>query len=363
MAIRRHREAVPIWAKILASKLHIHPVVKQVAIRPPLIKVWYHTGVFERYNYTRQVRTGIRIYNVTEESGLYRHDIPIHQEYEVGPICLDPKLAGHFVIRWADFESATLVERRVAIHSLARKLQQSGIRFHYRQDILEHDLERVRNIPPGHYYRDHRFSLTEAFGSATAPGVQILQHFFPAAPAPTRLVGAITIVAKRARDITTARVAQRLIKLTKQSCGQPGGWMAIFKHLGVSSVLDLAPHRGQRALACAILGITYHAELVPELAGAIRDGFSDFVGLCYEPLDELTKADLLVSDGHLMANGVPAAIAAAGCARRLLAFVPAEDEGEYLERFRGLAKPPAVWEVNSLPRNIGAGTVKFFYWG
>lgn len=160
------------------------------------------------------------------------------------------------------------------VHELIDKLLKEGwAELKYPDIALKRDLDTVKRFDHRQLFKHQEFSIYPGKSS----GSLIVRHFLPCgdlahpgrqtlkeAWRPSVLNQAINQNLRSRRDITRASIVHCLGTRKGRAIAGPkipsiNTWVAIFKALGTTSVYDIDPNFGEKAIAAAALGIGYKA--------------------------------------------------------------------------------------------------------
>ena len=143
---------VPLWVKLLASKLATQEVVEKVAMRRDRIQVTYTTKIMEIYRFQPRIyRSGKprKVFFITEENSIVGDPIPIYRPYEVNPLDTQEQhnLDHHIKVERADVNDRALIDQRLLANRVLQRLIDTRDRpNYYPNSTLQNDYERINKM-------------------------------------------------------------------------------------------------------------------------------------------------------------------------------------------------------------------------
>lgn len=235
--------------------------------------------------------------------------IRTYREFETNP--LNPtyeSLQSYFLVSKKDLKEAGFCEVRLKVHELICELVKEGwIPFKYPEQGLRHDFELIRNRDLNKYAEgSHRIA---PYRSTINYGRLLIMHFndisdirysyrptFRESWAPVPLFQAICSLTRNNRNITRSSIHKFMSTMGGRNISgfriplvHP--WQIIFHKFKVTSVYDLEPNYGEKAIAAAASGVKYGPlkELNQELVKFLdlKEAHSDVTILnCLQPLSD-----------------------------------------------------------------------------
>ena len=217
------------------------------------------------------------------ESNLFSgRDLPIYAEFESHPLNKEEQafLKPFFIIQRKDINRAGFIDIRLAMHSLVKRLlDEKWIELKYPSQILEADLDRLRDCDSNRFFVEP--TIVSAYLKYGHPhlsmaGRALIEHFLQwgdcsdgkrtfreAWDAPS-LCGAIQEILMTAKDITRSTVVRYLgIEGGDRHCGpryfDPGLYYSLIKNFfgRMSTIYDHTPRWGSKLLAASLIGSEY----------------------------------------------------------------------------------------------------------
>lgn len=323
------------WARKLIFGLEQLDIIRKVYYRSDHIHVRFKHRVWESYYLNRTGKRRFYSYNVTSDDCRLLCIPEIARQYEEDFDSYE--YAAHICINRNEFDNASFLEQRMAIHRFCYQIVSRGwIWPKYPIEILETELTRIQDMRYEKYICTGGFTAFPKCGIRPAPGRRIIEHFFdideiwPVIRSAKRTTTILNRLAGKAVPFDTHNFLRAAI-VGRIRIVDPVFYVALFKRLGITgTVLDLTPNHGSRAIACAVAGIEYRALRDDRLLRAINNGFADFVNLKYEMYDG-GKVDLVICDNDLSVTTLDV-MQYASVAKNILIFVPAKDKATVLGR-------------------------------
>lgn len=340
--------AAPLWVYRLVHQLEHHPAIRLVALRPDHIHVRFKHFIWESYYPNR---TGKRIpfsYFINKEDSRLEHIPPVLYQFE-SELDGTNHYPHHLQISKPEWDKASLMEKRIALHCFGQRVFNNRYRqLEYPPEIIEKELFDIQTADTGRLIRDSGFATFAKFANLSySPGRKIIEHFFDFSQiwndvliSPRYITHTLNYVAQNNITINTHNMLSVVITgydairhKKFPNIPTPLVYAAVLKSLKIKGpILDLHTGFGERALACAILGLPYYYIPNQHFEDALQRGFAEFVGLDCRPHNG-EKVDLLFCDTGLrelpdLRNIGPLA----RCASHMLVFVPKHQRRMMLEK-------------------------------
>ena len=326
-----------IWARRLMHELKQQDIVNSVTIGPKSLKVKYHTFVPEYYYFNTKPKGANRGFTVTKHnSKITKVPLVLHQyENEIGN---ENDYSCHLIINKKDWDDANIIEQRLAIQNFVKTLfDRDWIWPKHPLKILSQDLDKMQNMKLSKYIRKGQFTVHPMHGRRLPPHRKIIEHFYginelePILNSPNKIWRAFKHLTSKAIDINTHNLFRIMTNFWGPKMLDPLVYSSVFKRLGIKGkVLDISPHYGNKAIACAISKLQYTSIHDKKLQNVMNIGFADFMGLDYNEYDGET-VDLAVYDNNFGHADIDAALEYADVAKKLIVFVPKEQKEEIKE--------------------------------
>ena len=321
--------------KLLASQLEQTDIIKTAYIEPTSLHAVYKTGVREYYYFKitkRRKRRPRNSFHIGPKSAAIRRELQIFKEFSNDP--LDDSHTYHWCINRNQFNEATLLEQRIAMHRLLREILNTKPEPDwYPLEILEQDWERLQAESCDRFLLDGAITCFPR-----GPRLQhhrILEHFFnPGANQRGRLLlKALRLICRRhTTRINSSNVRKVARWFTRRRIISPLVYCAIFKALKITGpVGDLHPGYGSKALACALMDIPYFTVRDERFQRALDLGFGSLTRTEFGWLEN-QKLELLISDNNFNGFHMPTGDILSR-ARRMLCYTPRDQRQELIEKF------------------------------
>lgn len=351
-----HRD-VRLWVRELIYNLEQQEVVRKVYIRDDHIHVRFMNFFWETYYIEKHHDRPRRLplsYSITKQHARLEKVPTAILEYETE---LDGEsYPAHIMIKKADWQVASFMEQRLALHYLAWTICRRGwIWPKYPSHVLEHDLSRLRNSKQTTFIQNGKFTAIPNYSTLGSAGFRIIQHFFGLEElwevfrSPRLTMRVLNELVKTNVKINTHNIIRVACynppfpKYRKVKLADPCVYYWIFKRLGITgTVLDLHPNHGLRAIACALAGLRYTTIPSPEFQKAIDNGFAEYIGLDYVPYDG-GKVDLVLNDDNFKPVELEPALEYASKAHNLMHFVRRGNKRATLAKF----EPNKIIEIRT----------------
>lgn len=287
--------------KLLASQLEQTDIIEHAYIERQSVHAAYKTGIRDYYFYRivkRRKKRHDNCFFLTPELAVIRKEIPIFKEFRNDP--LDDSPTYHWCINRTQFNEATIVEQRIAMHRLFREILNTKPEPDwYPDNILESDWQLLQETGYEKYFVN---GAVTCFPRGRPPThFRILEHFFnPGAHQAGKMLWKAlrNICNKKQVCINSSNVRKITRWFTRRRIISPLVYCAIFKALKITGpVGDLHPGFGSKAIACAMMGLPYFTVKDERFEKAIEAGFASFVQGNFGWLDG-QKLDLLISDNN-----------------------------------------------------------------
>lgn len=340
----RYYHQIP-WQKKLIHKLKNHKEIRHILLKQHGIVAYYKSGNKDFYWFIpKEIKMGYKSW-VLDDKNSAINKIP-----EIYPQFYDnDRYPDHWVIQRKDLEESTLLERRLALHTLVHKLHDRGwVQPSIPEEILLEDRDSLYGKE--RTTLDH-YDLT-SFTKFRKPGWRIILNYFDLKEelllwwrAQRRIMRVVNALYKREKyDINTIDLFW-VSCLTTVKHTNPNMYVDLFKRLNIKSILDLHPGYGSKAMAASTLGIKYHTLPNEKFDHAINKGFAEFLGLEHATYNG-EQVDLVLSDKCLNYSETPElAFEYADKTKQLAVFVPKDLMKEYSEEYN----PEHVFRVANKP--------------
>ncbi len=295
----RHRANQNLtWEKKLVYKLeHNQIVVDVIRGRKKLSVYYYNCNYKEHYCFNKSLKK--HSFTVNQQDSEIKSIPLVYPEYGLN---LDgtSDYPAHIAINKKSLIRATLIERRLAIHSFALQIIRRGwIQPFFPQQVIDDDYSKLLGINLDRYTTNDGFTCL-VNGRDRIVGKKLIFHFFDTSHyyhIIRRYRRIVSILSK----LTKLRVKFNFFNFLRLASAvqwnnryyrdhlygsfitNPAIYLAIFKKLGLTgTVLDLSLGMGSRAIACAAAQLTYLTADLSFLT-AIQNGFLDFTNMKFEP--------------------------------------------------------------------------------
>lgn len=351
------------WVTVLKHKLSKVSVVEKIVsdrdcvtirYRNPSIKFYpsVESYYFENIEEKRTVKYKKII---SSTSGIYYNMAPIRYEFgNITDINFENAHPAMIMVGRKDIQNLTFIEKRVTLNNYLFKLISRGwMNPTYPIEKLESEWEYLKNYDLSNHTRNGILRSTPTTFKLFKKYKQIPFHFFDMSRLwrimrkPLRLRSSLNKLFDGIEDVTYTAVLKAMLYESGMKIPVPTLYAAIFKKLGVQSVLDLTPGYGSKAMACAILGIKYIPKKTHTIEYAIDNGFADFIGLDYEWFDENsnTKYDLMVGT-DVFSSGLSIVKKYKHRVNNIMAFVRKHAKDELEELYKPTYIVPIVMQIN-----------------
>ena len=341
--------------RILIAKMRRYKIISKIRVMPAHLYVRYRDGKKGRYAFWAIEPEMWRLNHVPKITPVYEVDIIEGQKYPA-----------HIQIDKDELTSSTVFERDIALHTFHKTFTTRGwIWPHFPQNVLEDDLNELKNAPERHMIKKGSFTL---LSRSCGHGRKIMLHFFDSTEIYNHYFKhnsrisykAIKYLASRPIPFNTFNLIRSLTRGVVKSplkFPSPALYATIFKRLNVTGkVLDLFVGCGARAIACGLNKLEYHAINDPKLDKALEIGLNDFMKSSYVNEDNAKIYDLIICDHDLTVGDLKLALTYANKAKNILAYVPKELKDEYLT----LYKPKSILKL--ITNHINREPNFFFIW-
>lgn len=347
-----YRSPALYWLRQFIFQLLQQSVVRRVYLRDTHVHVRFRNFWYETYYFIPKATNAHRRYRfshfVTREDCQIKQIPQVNHEYESGLDGSDGYPA-HLIINRRDWQRATFMERRLALQEFIRQhVRREWIWPKYPERVLTNDLQRLKSVPESPYIKKGAFAV--ATRGTSGPGRYLMLHFFDTAERYARTFRSPRLITHLAnflaagatRKINTHNLFRLagILRPNLQLC-DPVVYSVVLRRLGITGlVFDLIPGIGNRALACAALGLRYTTLPSPEFDRALAAGVCEFTGLKYEPFTNQV-ADLMIADANFSMPDLTQVFSYAATTKRLLLFVPAQKRSEIQAKY----KPESIIKV------------------
>jgi transcriptional regulator with XRE-family HTH domain len=364
--IKSHNQ-VQLWVRKLFDQLTKQPIVNKVFLRSDHIHVRFKNYFWETYyvqEWPANKRRPKLSYIIDSQQALIENVPQVLSEYEnesfedvydKNGIIQKP----HIIINRDQFEQASLLEQRLALHEFCRQITQRGwIWPEHPEHILQAEYEKMLQFKESKYIVNGIFSIFANNGMKPAPGRRIIEHFFDISEfadvfrSPRLVMKILNELASRSDLKLNTHNMLRIF-----SCGEgrlpgnhrlfrmfdPVAYSVIFKRLGINgSILDISPGYGNRAIAAAINQLKYYTMPDDRFNKALSKGFAEFCGLDYTPWEQ-NQVDLLIYDNNFDTPNMSVINDYMSFAKRMIIFVPNRLKVEYQAKY----KPESVIKLKT----------------
>lgn len=345
-----------IWVRGLIKKLKSQKIVRKVYLRNDHVHVRFMNYFWETY-YVNRNPTEKRppsSYIITKKDAILKKVPKVYPEYETNMstniydengIIQSP----HIIINRNEFDNASLIEQRMAIHEFCRQITQRKWMWPEHPDhILASEWDSLQNFKPSKYMYDGMFSIFARNGKRPALGRKLIEHFFDISEfsdvfRSPRLVMKMTNVLAAAESEFNFHNLLRIFCCGAASLpgdhktfriSDPAAYAVLFQRLGVKGkILDLYPGFGNRAIAAALENLEYYTIPDERFTKALNKGFHDFVGLNYNEWGQ-EKVDVLIYDNNFNNPDMSIIKEYTKFAKRMMVFVPHRLKLEYQTKFK-----------------------------
>ncbi len=322
-----------IWVNKLIHDLKKQDVVRLVKHYDDRVHVRFRNFFWETYYFIDPGRRIPRAFPITR-------DMCRLEKVPVARLQFETKFSGesfpaHIIISRKEFNKASFMEQRIAIHQLTWAINRRGwVPMDYPQRILDADWARANDINIKRFLINSRYQMVQKDGKEAA-GWRIAEHFLPflemqgMLKSPKYVVRALNRLVTKTKKISTHNLLKELIAedprrmKTKPRVRMvdPRMYIVMLKKLGITGkVLDLYPSHGSRLMACAQLGLTYVAPRTDLMEYAVDKGIVEFLNLKFEWF-EGQKVDLTLHDDDLLEHPFGDVQEYLGLTKHLLHFV------------------------------------------
>jgi transposase-like protein len=322
------------WVKRLCHDLEQMEMVTGVYLQYDRVHVRFRHRTWENYFPGAREKKRARDFAISREQGKLDNIPTVTYQYEYDLVD-GPSYPAHLEMNKQEYKRATVMERRIALHTMTNKICLRGwVPLDYPMCALEDELERTRqaNLDARQHKGDYIRYVAQDPDSAMCG--RIGEHFFDLSfltgivRSPRLTLRVLKLVVNGQYPATTHSYIHRILQNTLEydfpfpRVCDPACYMAIFRRLGVRGpVLDLHPGLGEKAIACALMGIPYRTLPDEHLRGAVDKGFMDFIGCDYAEWDG-RPAEWALCDNALQKPVKELGFEHLGKAKRVLMFVP-----------------------------------------
>jgi hypothetical protein len=324
-----------MWVKLLASQLEQADIIGNAFIRPTTVLAKYKTGVNEIYYHRvkkRKKKRGDNCFIINPRKATIRQELQIFKEFRNDP--LDDSPTYHWCINRDQFNEATLLEQRIAMHRLLREILNTKPEpDHYPEHILDHDWDILRETESDKYLIN---GAVTCFPRGRAPAhFRILEHFFnPGGNHHGKtLWAALRIVCNKKRiRINSTNVRKVARWLTRRRIISPLVYCALFKVLNINGAVgDLHPGYGSKALACAMMDLPYYTIKDDRFQTALDLGFGNFTRTNFERLEN-QKIELLISDDNFNSFCMPSGDIL-NQTKKMICYAKRDEKNELIDKY------------------------------
>jgi hypothetical protein len=342
---QKRRQKLYFWHRRFVAELLKQPIVSKVRQQVGSIHVRFYSYFWENYYTDKPPKRPKRPYiyfKVTSESTRIKRVPPVHYEYGTD-MEGKPYYPAHIAISRADFNKATFIEQRLAIHTFMREIVMRGwIWPSYPPEELAKDLEAIRNANPAKYMENGGFTAIPKPGPRNPPGRKLMLHYFDTSiywlsiSHPRVLVRYMNRMAKRQCDINFLNLLLR-VGANENSIWKyripprlpdPVCYHTLYKRLGFTgTILDVSCGFGNKAIAAAAAGLKYTTP-DPTFQAALDHGIEDI--LDYEP-DVGQPVDVVIYDESWKVPDMQKVLPYIERGKRLFVFCPHQHQDIVLQ--------------------------------
>lgn len=340
---------VPLWVKLLASKLAIQEIVANIRVLRDRMRVTYTTNITEIYRFQPRIyRAGKprKVFFITEENSIFGDPISIYHPYEINPLDKQEQynLEHHIKVERADVNDRTLLDQRLLANRVLQRLIDTRDRPNYYPiKSLRDDYERINKMKISKFITKDAFNFYPRISRNTS-WRRIVEHYFDidrSFSIPLYWHAINDVISKKTVQFTTDEIIKRVGWIRNKTIFNPVAYVAILKRFhATDGVIDLHPSMGHKAIACAMAGLKYIAPPCPELDNAFNRGLIQFTGLHYEPLDK-QSASVLISDNNFRGFDISQTAPYLDRVKHMIAFAKGDDRSEAQAK----CKPESVTKV------------------
>jgi hypothetical protein len=339
-----------LWVKLLACQLEQTDIIEFANIRPNTLQAAYKTGVREIYYFKvrkHKKKRGDNCFVVCPKTAAIRREVPIFKEFHED--ILDDSPTYHWCINRKQFNVATFMERRIAMHRLLReilvtKMQPDWYPYH----LLESDWEQLKNTSLDRYSVNGSITCFPRQGNKAPKHYRILEHFFDVGSgiSDSALWNALIYICKKGvKRINSSNVRKLAKYFVRRRIIDPLAYCTLFKSLGITGAVgDLHPGFGSKALACAIMGLPYYTVKDDRFQSALDKGFSSLTRADFGWLDG-QQVELLISDNNFSGFCMPDGDLL-DRAKSMLCYVPKAKKPELLAEYN----PTNILQIYDFPK-------------
>jgi len=340
--IANGKKIIQSWERKLTHKLQQQPVVRKVFVRDGHIHVRFRNFFWETYyqKLKNKPRRPSTYFMVTSKNWRLERVPIVYHKYGID-IEGNPHFPAHIAISRTDLNSASFLEKRIALHEYARQIISRGwIWPSFPHDVLEDDFNKVKSFKMEKYLENGGFTIFPR-GVLIPPGRKVMMHYFDTSVywdilrSPRKTVKLLNILMNSTVEFTffnliLTTATNKVRKEPNITLPDPVVYHAIFKKLNLKgTLLDVNVGFGNRAIACAAAGLSY---TTPDTTfnGAIERGFLEFSGLNYIPYSG-QKVDIVLYDEGFRPPIMDKVIPYLNKTTKLLVFAPPSHKKEVLK--------------------------------
>jgi len=323
----------PRWARFLASDLSKCDVVLDVKILPNRMRVKYITNIIETYHFNKlrqYLRKPAATFYLDQSEAILRQIIPLTPVYEANPLSDEPtRIKCHAKINKNEFQSASFIEKRVAVHSLINHvIKHLSEPYDYLHNVLEKSYNNTIKCNRNKFISKNTFNF---FPSPVRDPYwrRLIEYYFICDKVANKwslYVAARQMIRKNNCVYSTGEILRRSQWVEQHRMFNPIAYAVVLDSLSLNgSVIDLHPDRGHKAIACAMLGLTYITPKTDVIDRALQRGLLNLTGLDHHYLSTTDKASLLICDHNFKRLSISDAKEHAHLANNMLAFVHSND--------------------------------------
>lgn len=345
---------VKIWVRELLVRLRALESVKRVELRSNIIKIKFKNSNSEKYaidkvmsNRFRLYKKDCRIKTIPQTVFQYETNVDGSEYY-----------AAHIHIPKRTFKKASFIERRLALQEFATVIsKREYIHPRYPIDIITHDYRRMYDeVAINACIKRNMFTAYPLVdGKNARPGFKLIAHFFGLQSMwesilkdPRKVIKILNRICQSNVEVNTNNVMKATFRVFRNyvpdrvKIYDPRMYIKLLRSLNVTSVLDLHPGYGYRAMACAVMGIKYYTIPTPKFNIAIDNGLAEFIRLDYHVYNG-ESVDCVLSDNDLTDSSIQYTMEFASKAKRMFQFVKRDSKADTLLKF----KPEKIIEIET----------------
>jgi len=328
-----------LWVSKLIYNLENQDVVRRIIVRHDHLHVKFMTYASENYFIDKPAK-GRYAFAINKENSRLEKIPTISCQYE-NDMGQSNQYPCHLTIKRSKWNKASVIEQRIASQNFIQLLNNRGwVWPKYPNHILDTELSKMKQYKPSKYINGDCFTVYPRLGGKPAPGRKIIEHYFgleelsSLLSSPRKTWKAIKNLTNKNYAINTHNLFRIMSALWGPKLFDPVVYAVILQRLKIKGpVLDLHPGYGNRAIACALLGIKYMTIPNDRFDNALNNGFADFINLDYEPYDG-RMVNLTIYDKDFKQSDVLEAMEYASSTNKMMVFVPKEQKIEMRQKYQ-----------------------------